>query len=80
MSAEFSVYQFFENEQYERVRSFVPLEEAAKAANHYSNSVAAKMGMCRRVIITDGGDSTIWEWKFGEGVVWPKEAVNGQGG
>jgi hypothetical protein len=26
------------------------------------------------VIITDGGDSTVFEWKAGAGVMWPEEA------
>jgi hypothetical protein len=29
------------------------------------------MGITERVIITDGGDSTVFEWKKDEGVVFP---------
>src|SRR5262245_26533366 len=72
---EFSVYQFFENEMYERVRAFVTAEEACKAFVHYSSSVGAKIGTTVRVIITDGGDFTTAEWKFGEGVTFPPEWV-----
>lgn len=68
---EFSVYQFFSDEQYERVREFVDVKEAMEAAAHYCVSVAAKMGMTKRVIITDGGDCCVFEWKYGEGVVFP---------
>jgi hypothetical protein len=68
----FSVYQFFTNGQYEQVRSHVPVEEAMKAAQHYTNNVAVKMGITARVIITDSGDSTVFEWKKDEGIVWPK--------
>ena len=64
----FNVCQFFEDGSYEYVRRFVPAEEAVKAAHHYCNSVAARMGITKRVIITDGGDSINFEWKFGEGV------------
>lgn len=72
MMDEFSVYQFFEDGSYEKVRSFVGAEEAVKAAKHYCNSVAAKIGVVHRVIITDGGDCTVFEWKYGEGVVFPE--------
>jgi hypothetical protein len=77
---EFSVYQFFPDEQYERVRSFVDAEEAVGAAQHYISNVAAKMGLTQRVIITDGGDCTVFEWIQGKGIVFPpdlsKEQVN----
>lgn len=72
-TGEFSVYQFFEDESYEKVRSFVGPEEAVRAAHHFCNSVAAKCGMTRRVIITDADDCTNFEWKYGEGVVFPKQ-------
>ena len=74
---EFSVYQFFVDGSYERVRSFVSAENAVKAAMHYTNNVAVKMGVTVRVIITDGGDCTVFEWKKGEGVVFP-EKLDGQ--
>lgn len=68
---EFSVCQFFDNDDYEYVRRYVSAEEAMSAAKHYCNSVGAKLGMTIRVIITDGGDCVNFEWKFGEGVVFP---------
>jgi hypothetical protein len=68
---EFSVYQFFANDTYERVRSFVGAQEAVEAARALTTSVGARIGTTRRVIITDGGDCTNFEWKFGEGVTYP---------
>ena len=67
-TGEFSVCQFFENGQFEYVRRFVGPQEAVKAALHYCNSVGARMGTTVRVIITDGGDFTNFEWQFGKGV------------
>jgi hypothetical protein len=72
MSEKFHVYQFGPDDVYERVREFVPLEEAVKAARTYTNNVAARIGITRRVIICDMGDMVVFEWKFGEGVVFPK--------
>jgi hypothetical protein len=68
---EFSVTQFFIGGEYETVRQFVTAEEAVKAARHYTDNVMARMGMTERVIITDGGDCVCFEWKKGEGVVFP---------
>ena len=70
----FSVYQFFVNGMNERVRQFVPMDEAIAVAKHYSSNVAVRMGITTRVIITDAMDRTVYEWKQGEGVVWPKKS------
>lgn len=71
-TGEYSVCQFFPNGQYEYVRRFVSAKEATEAFAHYTTSVGAKMGTTVRVIITDGGDCINAEWKFGEGLVYPK--------
>lgn len=70
---EFNVVQFFEDGSYEYVRRFVGPEEAVKTAHVYCNNPAARIGITRRVIITDGGDCTNFEWRYGEGVVYPKD-------
>lgn len=67
-TGEFSVCQFFENGNYEYVRRFVDAKEAVEAAHHYCNSVGARLGTTVRVIITDMGDCTNFEWQFGKGV------------
>lgn len=72
---EYSVCQFFPDGTHEYVRRFVTAEEAVKAANHYCQSVGAKMGMVDRVIITDGGDCTNFEWQRGKGVTYPTECT-----
>ena len=74
MSAEFSVYQFFLDDSYEKVAEFVEDEKAVKIAVGLTQSVGARIGTTKRVIITDGGDCTCFEWKHGEGVVFPKPA------
>jgi hypothetical protein len=76
MSETFSVYQFFDDDSWERVRHSVTAEEAVKAAYHYCHSAAARIGITRKVIITDNGDMTCFEWQYGEGVVFPKKADN----
>jgi hypothetical protein len=65
---EFSVCQFFEDGSYEYVRRGVDARTAVEVAHHYCNSVGAQIGTTRRVIITDSGDCTNFEWQFGKGV------------
>jgi hypothetical protein len=67
----FSVCQFFRDGSYKYVRRGVAPGEALDAALHCSSSVAARLGMVRRVIIVDMLDCVNWEWRFGEGVVFP---------
>lgn len=71
MENEFSVCQFFMDGSYEYVRRWISAEEAIKAARFYTNNVSASMGLTVRVIITDGGDTICFEWKYKEGVVFP---------
>ncbi len=75
MSNEFSVCQFFEDDTHEYVRRYVSAEEAMTAFGRYTRNPASKMGIVRRVIITDGGDCTNAEWKFGEGYTFPPELI-----
>lgn len=73
---EFSVVQYFVGGSYEYVRRYVTAEEAMKAVSHYTDSVAARIGVVPKVIITDGGDFVCFEWRYGEGVVFPpKEEI-----
>lgn len=71
----FNVVQFFPDETYEYVRRGVTAEEAVEAARHYCSSVGARLGTTRRVIITDDGDYCNFEWRFGEGITYPKESA-----
>jgi len=71
MSNEFSVCQFFNDDKYEYVRRFVSAEEAITAFKHYTDNVATRMGIVKRVIITDGGDCINLEWQNGKGITYP---------
>jgi hypothetical protein len=58
----YSVFQFFKDGSYEKVRDHVPAYEAVQAFKHYTGSVGARCGIVERVIITDSGDFTSLEW------------------
>jgi hypothetical protein len=70
---EFSVCQFFEDGTSEYIRRYVDAEEAVRAAHFYTHNVAAKLGIVKRVIITDGGDCINFEWILGKGVTFKGE-------
>lgn len=57
----------------ERECHSVSFEEACKWFRHHTTNVTAQVGLTQRVIITDSDDCIVAEWKYGEGVVWPKE-------
>jgi hypothetical protein len=67
----FSVCQFFADESYEFVECWVDAERAVRLAKRLSESVGSRIGTTQRIIITDGDDFTVFEWKFGEGVTYP---------
>lgn len=74
MNELFNVCQFFEDGSYEYVRRHVGPETALQAFTMYTNNPASKIGITQRVIITDSGDCTNMEWKFGEGITFPRAA------
>lgn len=67
----FSVCQFFEDGSCEWVRRDVGAEEAVKAAHHYTHNVASRLGLVKRVIITDGEDYCVFCWTREEGITFP---------
>jgi hypothetical protein len=68
---EFSVIQWFREGYSEFVKKDVGAEEAVLTAKGVTESPGALLGIPVRVIITDGEDFTVFEWKHGEGVVFP---------
>jgi hypothetical protein len=71
---EFSVCQFFPDGSSEYVRRFVSAREAVEAAKHCTETVGGRIGIVTRIIITDGGDCTCFEWKYGSGITYPKRS------
>lgn len=69
----FNVVQFFNDGTHQYVRRFVSVREAVSAVKHYTQSVAARMGVVTRIIITDGGDCTCLEWEYKKGIVFPPQ-------
>jgi len=75
MSAtEFSVWWWDELGLSYRDASFVDADTAVHAAKAITDLPTARAGMVQRVIITDGGDFTVFEWRHGAGVTWPPQS------
>lgn len=69
---QFSVCTFYTSGDYNYDLRFVTAEEAMAMVKTITESVGARvLGIVERVIITDGGDCIAFEWKKGEGVVFP---------
>jgi len=67
MSDEFSVVAFYDAGWHEYIARELDAEDAVNLAK------SCTAGACvERVIVTDGGDHTVLEWKRGEGVTFPK--------
>jgi hypothetical protein len=68
---EFSVYAFKPSGLSHLEVSFAGAREAAICARRLTETIAAKEGEIARIIITDGGDHTCFEWRYGAGVTFP---------
>jgi hypothetical protein len=68
---EFSVWAFFADGFHFRHIEWVEEITALEGAGEVISSVAAQVGVIERVIITDGGDNTVFEWEFGLGITFP---------
>jgi len=69
---EYSVWVFFPDGTHHAVLRWVDAKTAVEKAKSQTETIGARIGTTVRIIITDGGDLTCFEWKYGEGVTYPK--------
>jgi hypothetical protein len=74
---QFSVFTFDVTGHSSRELSFASAERAVTWARWLTEERAARFGEIVRIIIVDGGDCLCFEWRFGEGVVFPPRSVSG---
>lgn len=67
-SGEFSVYVWMRDGVYFCEKQLVDAETAVKAAHSQTSNVSANCGLTTKVMITDGGDCSVFEWEYGKGV------------
>lgn len=70
----FAVVLFFPDGSYIYERCGLDAAAAVTLAKECSLRPAALAGIITRILITDDGDNTVFEWQFGTGVTWPKPA------
>lgn len=68
---EHSVFMFFPNDTYECIGRGLSPEAAINLAHNYMSRPAAIAGFISRIIVTDAGDCTNFEWKFRDGITFP---------
>jgi hypothetical protein len=69
---EFSVYWFDPDGNSNLELAHVDARTAVDFAMDFPNRPAGLMGVIRRVIITDGGDFCVYDWRHGDGQVYPE--------
>jgi hypothetical protein len=69
---EFSVVEFFADGSHRYVERWLTGKDAVELAKFWTERPAAQLGFMTRVIITDGGDFTVFEWQQGKGVTFPE--------
>jgi hypothetical protein len=73
-NGEYSVYRW-SGERYAPLLRFVDAKTAVEAAADLSRSPAAQAGVITRIMITDGGDHCCFDWRHGEGLVFPTKGT-----
>jgi hypothetical protein len=69
--ADFSVVAFFDDGTHHYVERWLGRREALMLAWHCFRRQEGKSGPINRIIITDGGDFTVFEWKRSHGITFP---------
>jgi hypothetical protein len=72
---EFSVWVFWPDESHFALARFIGAEHAVRMARLATRGWPARCIDASRIIITDGGDHTCFEWRRGEGVTFPPREV-----
>lgn len=68
---QFHVVLFFDDDSYIYEGGWRPAEEATLLAISHTKRPTGLIGMTKRVIVVDRDDRTCFDWRFGEGVVFP---------
>lgn len=77
---EFTLYWWDRDGEQHRELVMVSVERALRRAESLANGPASKMGIVKRIMITDGGDCCAFEWTHKDGVVFPKGQKEGRYG
>lgn len=76
-SEEFSVAEWYPDGTYTYVARWIDAESAMQTAKRVIERANEQFPIVR-VIVTDGGDSTVFDWREGLGIVWPARGPDGK--
>jgi hypothetical protein len=74
-TGEFSVWIFYKDGYHFSDWRWLDGEKALLKAQELTRRPVMLLGMVERIIITDGEDFTVFEWKPKQGVTFPKSEV-----
>jgi hypothetical protein len=77
---QFLVRVYYDDGRRQDVRRFVSAKEACRAFQYFTSSLGAQLHSTVRVIIIDGSDCMVREWKFEQGVTFPPPRGRGKTG
>ena len=63
--------QYFPDGSHEIIGDDLDARAAVYLAKDYTDRPAAQIGIIQRVTIIDGGNCIVFDWRYGEGVVFP---------
>ena len=73
---EYSIVIFDKDGHWIRPYHLVDINVAVNMFAAFADSYPAKIGAFHRIIVTDGGDFTIAEWLYAQGITWPPTQAN----
>jgi hypothetical protein len=68
---EFSVWIFYTDGTHFSEWRYLDGDSAVRKAKELTQRPFVELGICEKIIITDGNDFTAFEWRPGQGVVYP---------
>jgi hypothetical protein len=71
---EFSVVEFYDDGWHRYVERWMGAEAAVMLSRRVVDKAERGRPHVSRVIITDGGDATVFCWERGKGITWPRVA------
>jgi hypothetical protein len=69
--SEFSVVEFYSDGYHAYVERRLDAKNAVSLAKRCTDAATVASGFVVKVIITDGGDNTVFQWEHGKGVTFP---------
>jgi hypothetical protein len=70
--APYKVWAFFRDGTHYLIADGLGTEAAVECAKRQTQTVGARLGTTKRIIIEDCGGFTSFEWQFKKGVTYPK--------